>query len=161
PLPKHVRARLGTIRFRQGSPVATVRYSPDGKMLMSAGNDQSLRVWEAKTGKELFSFAGNEMNGSFNGFAGRAVYFRNGKNGWVLSPDGKPLATFDGMSSVKLWDITTGQVVRKVGEAQNRGNNFMAFSPDGKLFATIGNENKNNMYYGVIRLWEVSTGKEV
>jgi WD40 repeat protein len=151
PLPKHVRLRLGTIRFRQGSPVASLRYSPDGKTLISSGNDQSLRMWEANSGKELFSFGGPEMlAGRFQG------------NMWVLSPDNKLLATFDNNAMVRLYDVATGTRLHQLGQAQNRGNNmFLSFSPDGKLFATIDNEQKNNQFYGVVRLWEVSTGKQI
>jgi WD40 repeat protein len=151
PLPKHVRLRLGTIRFRQGSPVSSLRYSPDGKTLISSGNDQSLRMWEAKSGKELFSFGGPEMQGSrFQG------------NMWVLSPDNKILATYDNNAIVRLYDVATGTRLHQLGQAQNRGNNsFLAFSPNGKLFATIDNEQKNNQFYGVVRLWDVATGKQV
>lgn len=149
PLPRHVRARLGTVRFRQGSPVSNLRYSLDGKTLMSAGNDGSLRVWEARSGKELFTFGGVEVQN---------LQIMGGT--WVVSPDGKKVAVWDGTQPVRLFDVATGQVLVKLGDTQNRGNNnFMAFSPDGKFFASLGNE--PTMGYGLIRIFDVETGKEV
>jgi WD40 repeat protein len=56
PLPAYARLRLGTVRFRQGSPIASLRYLPDGKTLLSIGNDQVIRYWEASTGKERYRF---------------------------------------------------------------------------------------------------------
>src|SRR5262249_25392657 len=57
PLPTHVLARLGTGRFRHGTRCMQVSFSPDGKMLISLGNDRRLRLWDAKTGLERHSSA--------------------------------------------------------------------------------------------------------
>src|SRR5205085_3234171 len=59
PLPPHARARLGTIRLRHGSTINAVTFSPDGKTLAAAAQDQSLRLWDAATGKELKRFVGS------------------------------------------------------------------------------------------------------
>src|SRR5581483_8173575 len=107
PLPKYVRARLGTIRFRQGSPVTSLRYAADGKTLISSGTDQSLRMWDAKTGKELFSFGGAEV--LRNAFQGGS---------WSLSPDGKLLAVMDSNQFVKLYEVATGKQLHQLGQSQ-------------------------------------------
>jgi WD40 repeat protein len=164
PLPRHVVGRLGTIRFRHGSPVATLRFAPDGKTLVSAGNDQSLRMWDVKNGRELQHLAGGQGPGEPGGdlIIEDFKSMSSNRNGWVLSPDARMLAVMESIGSVKLVDTATRKQLHRLGDAQNRGNNAsMAFSPDGKLFAAIGNENKNNMYYGVVRLWDTKTGKEV
>jgi WD40 repeat protein len=78
------------------------------------------------------------------------------------SPDGKQVigGSFDG--SLKLWDATSGALVRefkafkeKEFEKGHRDGVFsVAFSPDGKLIASGGNDRK-------IKLWTVADGQVV
>jgi len=170
PLPKFVLSRLGTVRFRQGSPVATLRFAPDGKTLVTAGTDQSLRMWDAETGRETGAFTqggGDDDHSADAVFerVGRSIYFGGQNNSWVLSPDAKVLAKFDynGNGTVQLFNVATGKVLHKLAPVQNRGGNgmFMGFSPDGKQFAGVAQVNNNNEFYAVIRLWNVADGKEL
>src|SRR5438105_4833177 len=52
PLPPGAIARLGTTRFRHQSLVSFVGYSGDGNTLITLSGENSLRFWDAKTGKE-------------------------------------------------------------------------------------------------------------
>jgi RNA polymerase sigma factor (sigma-70 family) len=52
PLPKEAIARLGTTRLRQGDGAFFLRFTPDGKRLVSQGNN-GVCVWDATTAKEL------------------------------------------------------------------------------------------------------------
>jgi WD40 repeat protein len=51
PLPRGARARLGTIRHRQESPIYHIKYSPDGQFVVTDGDDGQIRVWDADDGR--------------------------------------------------------------------------------------------------------------
>ncbi len=68
----------------------------------------------------------------------------------VLSPDGTTIAKKVG-KKVLAWDLKSGQVIREYG-GHEKLVLAMAFSPDGKLFATAGQDQ-------VINCWDFSTGQ--
>src|SRR5438132_2848132 len=85
PLPEGALARIGTTRLVQGDIIRSLAFSPDGRILASAGDSEvlpsgdteSLLLWEAATGKQLGRLTGHRGNVYSIGF----------------SPDGKLLAS--------------------------------------------------------------------
>src|SRR5262245_9580608 len=132
PLPEGAVARLGTIRLRHAGGALTVAFSPDGKTIASGGGDEFLRLWDARTGKEVQRLeAGVEYV--------------------TFSPDGRLLASSGGQT-VQLWDRATGKELRRWGGRRD-ATGGVAFSPDGKRIAVADNED--------VRLCETATGKEL
>ena len=68
-------------------------FSPDGTRLASAGDDGTVRVWDAATGQEALTLKGHTAEVSSVAF----------------SPDGTRLASAGDDSTVKVWDAATGQ----------------------------------------------------
>ena len=106
PLPPGALARLGTIRLRHLSP--TVIFSADGKALLSAGGDGTIRTWEPATGKEKRRVRVQVTDG----FAHPEVFVADGK-------------TVAGMLSQDLcvWDTATGKELKRfsVGKVPIQG----------------------------------------
>jgi WD40 repeat protein len=127
----------GKERRREMGHVGPVHFaapSPDGKTVVTAGADNTLRLWEVAGGKELARFG------------------RDAVVGVCPSPDGRLLAQagddWQGERTMYLWDPATGREIRHF----KVDNIFftMAFSPDSKVLATGGDEN---------RLWDPAAGR--
>jgi RNA polymerase sigma factor (sigma-70 family) len=123
-------------------------FTPDGKTLVSRGVDQTVRVWDVATGKELRRIDG--LPGAAQALA--------------LSPDGKTLAAVaadepKGPSEVRLCEVATGKEVRRLRQEGVMG--AVAFSPDGKLLAAGWGANGSGAGApgGEVKLWEAATGK--
>lgn len=72
---------------------------------------------------------------------------------WAIAgdPSGR-LVAVDGVKSVEIRDASTHRIVRRLPE---RGRvNGLAFSHDGKLLASVGEE-------WAVRVWDVATGKRL
>jgi WD40 repeat protein len=100
PLPAHALLRVGTVRFRHGCAVTNVFVAPDGKTVLSAGLDNTLRVWDLETGKELGHWQPSDSNFWIS-------------SGVAISPDGKRLA-YSGLESVRVCDAVAGHVLHTV-----------------------------------------------
>jgi len=138
PLPTEAVARLGTLRFRHGGAVRCIAYSADGKLLASAGNDHTIRIWEAKTGKDLCTCIAEP---TFHGISSVA-----------FSPDGKTLASGDDV--IRLWDPTTGKELQQLKTPHV--NYQVVFSPDGNTLASVGQTGDNKSIW----LWDRQSGKD-
>jgi len=111
----------------------------EGEHVVAAGSGfGAIRVWDLEAGSLL-----REMQAGGNSV--RAVY----------SPDGALLAAgsagYEPDYAVRLWDSSSGEV-RQVLRGHEHDVNALAFSPDGRLFASGDAQ-------GITRLWDVATGE--
>ncbi len=115
-------------------------FSPDGKLVLSASQDKTMKLWDVATGRELRTF-----NGPNNRIAAVAI-----------SPDGRYAVSNDEefRNSLKVWNLSTGALVRSFGGSPGLGTSHcVTLTPDGK-FALAGADT-------AVKLWDISTGKEV
>jgi WD40 repeat protein/serine/threonine protein kinase len=107
--------------------VLAVAFSPDGKKLLSAGKDQTVRVWDVATGQEV-----KKVGKSF-GAPHRVAFAAKGKEAVVTSLG-------EGYTS---WDIETGKVLINLGFGQHRTD---AISADGELILLPRTRNRVEFY---------------
>ena len=72
--------------------VNSVAFSPNGKRIVTASDDKTVKLWDAATGAERLTLKGHKG----------PVYCV------AFSPDGKRIASASSDKTVKLWDATTG-----------------------------------------------------
>jgi WD40 repeat protein len=127
------------LRNMLGSTIRDLKFSPNGKLLVGAGDDQVVRVWDASTGKRLYALLGHTdiiTSVAFN-------------------PSGDKIASASLDETIRLWSIANGKLVRTFAGRQSTGPILaIAFSGDGKMLAS-GGDNK------IIRIWDVETGTPV
>ncbi len=117
--------------------VYAVVWSPDGQDIASAGNDHTVQVWQALTGRNITTYGGHT----------------NLVLGLAWSPDGKHIASGGSDHSLRIWNVHTG---RKVFINRDRSYvvHSVAWSPDGKHIASGNSDAK-------VHVWEVSTGRHL
>src|SRR5262249_40859229 len=93
PLPPGAIARMGTTRFRHAEGVTCAVFAPDGKTVITASLDSTLRAWDTATGKELRRFVGH----------------RGPVRQIALSPNGALLASWGEIAEeqdhIRIWDV--------------------------------------------------------
>ena len=132
------RERLRSPEAHEGG-VNVVQYRHDGRAVFTAGDDGTVRQWDAATGRQVRVFANN----------GRVLQL-------AVSADGARLATaVQGPDvSVTVWDAATGMLQQKwpaIGEVNE--TLALAFSPDGSRVLAYDQEQK-------LSVLEIATGQE-
>jgi len=128
------------------APATSVAYRPDGKQVATAGNDQTLRLWDPATGKQVDVLRAKAAPPNLDRNP-RAAYNSDGSRiaSYALGPD-------RGTGTSRLWDASTGKEIAVLAKWQE-SNHPLAFSPDGKRVVVGSGE--------YVYLYDAVTGRQL
>ncbi|KAG8877384.1 protein with putative role during mitosis [Tulasnella sp. 331] len=140
--------------------VRSVLPSEDSKLLISSCNDHTARLWDAQTGEVKMDFLGHENIVEVAIFAPISTYpsIRElaGLSDVPKSTDrskapGLFVATGARDKTIKLWDATSGQILRNLTGHDNWVR-ALVFHPTGKFLLSAADDK-------TIRVWDLKTGR--
>jgi WD40 repeat protein len=179
---------IAILRGHEGG-VLSAAFSPDGTRIVTASGegvysredkpDNTARVWDASTGREIAVLRGHNddvISATFSPDSRRLVTasYDTTARIWdaadgteiatlrghesllksaIYSPDGARIVTASVDNTARLWDARTGAALATLSGHTDTVNSAV-FSPDGSRVVTASDDN-------TARLWDVATGKEI
>jgi WD40 repeat protein len=146
PLSEQLRHRPLRGLSARGQPVFALALTPDGRHLISAGEDHTPYVWDVETGRQLLAYRKH----------------RYPITALAVRPDGQAVATAGyywpaapGVDDlvIRIWDPWTGADFVQL-RGHRPGVSALAFHPDGVQLASASPD-------GTVRLWDTRTGKQL
>lgn len=128
----------------------SIAFSPDGKVIVSGSLDGTVRLWNNKAIPNNSS--NNKLRGVFSDWRKGTL---KGHTDQVLSvaisPDGQTIASGSKDKTVRLWDLTTQELINSLDKHPS-GVQCVVFSPDGE---TLASSDEN----GTVYLWDFIAGE--
>ena len=112
-------------------------FSPDGQRIVTGSWDQTAKVWEAASGRELLTLKGHSA----------PIW------SVAFSPDGQRIVTGSEDQTAKVWEAASGKELLTL-KGHSAPIWSVAFSPDGQRIVT-GSEDQT------AKVWEAASGKEL
>jgi WD40 repeat protein len=141
-LPAVVRAKdgpVGEVRAFTGhvNTVESVAVSPNGRLAVSGGQDDTIRVWDVEAGRQVLLLTGHT----------------NTVHAVAFSPDGRFVLSGSEDLTARLWDLREGRQVGQL-EGHTGAVRGVAFSADGRRALTGSTDT-------TLRVWDLTTRTEI
>jgi WD40 repeat protein len=120
-------------------PVWSVAFSPNGHLVVSGSDDNTIQLWDAETGQPF----------------GRPLLGHTSEVWSVaFSPDGRRIVSGSDDRTIRLWDAETSQSLGKPLRGHTSSVRSVAFSSNGHHIIS-------GSYDRTIRLWDADTGQQL
>jgi len=112
--------------------------SADGRWVVSASDDKTVKIWNRESGEMVHSLQGHT----------------NGVRGCAMSADGKWVVSASDDGTLKIWARETGETGETVRTLQGHGDLFSgcAVSADGRWIVSASSDK-------TLKVWEMQNGK--
>jgi Tol biopolymer transport system component len=157
--------------MEHASYVLSAVYSPNGRRILSASFDNTVKVWDGETGRVLRTLSGWSAAYSPDGrrilsVTGREVKVWDGETGRLLrtlsghantvlsaaySPNGRRILSASTDNTVKVWDGETGNLLRTLSGHAGSVRSAV-YSPDGRRILSASTDN-------TVKVWDGETGR--
>lgn len=117
--------------------IFTVQFSPDGKSVISASKDNTVRIWDVATGKCKMVITGESDYHTSASF----------------SPDGKNIAIASRDNFIHIVDSATGKEVRRL-DGQSFIVESVTYSPNGLRLASVSRDD-------ILQVWDIEKGTSI
>lgn len=129
---------LRTLNLKGNSPLANTIFSPDGKILASfVPIERKIDLWYVETGVHKHTLTDIQLLNIYGSFLSCA-----------FSPDGKYLFAGSVDSTLSLWEVNTGKLVKSLKGLSHEIRDIV-FSQDGTTLITRGD--------GAVFVWDSAT----
>jgi len=122
------------LRIDEERAINTAVFSPDGRKIVTASDDHTIRIWDVASGRLLHTMADSDEVRSA-----------------VFSPDGRKIVTASSDNTARIWDTASGKLLH-ILPVDSGGVSTAAFSPNGREIVTAGGD-------GTVRVWDTASGK--
>jgi WD40 repeat protein len=133
--------------------VHSLRFSPDGKLIVGGSGDWNVWVWDAQTGVEQHCLQGHQSEVLDAAFSPNGQFIVSGSSGQFANERVCYSAAGGGDSSIRVWDAHSGAQLTCIKGHNNRVY-CVAVSPDSRWIAS-GSRDRT------VRIWDMGTGAQL
>ncbi|HEX2690151.1 MAG TPA: TIR domain-containing protein [Kofleriaceae bacterium] len=166
-------SRLAQLGHAPASMVTCAAFDPEGTRIVTAGNDQQVKIWDAGSG-QLLEMLAHPRAVTCAAFGpdgtclvttcadGRARIWQGGEARWLMHDDtvshaafrrdGRRLVTASKDRTARVWDVASAAPCTP-SIRHPEAVTYAAFSPDGNRLVTLSGN--------TVRLWDAGSGKPV